>query len=84
MDFFLPGARRPLLIPRQHWDTGINPSSSLAGFGGLGSRANRSRMSNERKVHEEASIGGKLSFLVTLSTMDAREEEEGSQQRRQS
>lgn len=41
-------------------------------------------MSRERKVHEEVSIGGKLSFLVTLSTMDAREEEEGSQQRRQS
>lgn len=39
-------------------------------------------MSAERKVHEEASIGGKL-FLVTLSTMDAREEEEGSQRRRQ-
>lgn len=41
-------------------------------------------MSAERKVHEGGSIGGKLSFLVTLSTMDAREEEEGSQRRRQS
>lgn len=33
MDFFLPGARRPLLIPGQHWDTGISPSSSLASMG---------------------------------------------------
>lgn len=73
-----------MLIPRQHRDTGVSPSSSLAGFDGLGPRANRLQMSRERKVHEEVSIGGKLSFLVTLSTMDAREEEEGSQQRRQS
>lgn len=73
-----------MLIPRQHWDIGISPSSSLAGVDGLGSRANRLQMSIERKVHEEASIGVKLSFLVTLSTMDAREEEEGSHQRRES
>jgi len=41
-------------------------------------------MSRERKVHEEVSIGGKLSFLVALSTMDVRDEEEGSQRQRQS